>query len=98
VSYRSVREGERRFSHIFDPRSGEPVEDMCQATIVAPTATASDALSKAAFILSRADLEAVLEATAGVHALRLEGPCGAGSRPWITPWSAAVFRDRPAAR
>ena len=98
VSYRSVREGGRRFSHIFDPRSGEPVERMCQATVVAPTATASDALSKAAFILSRAELEEVLADTPGVHALRLEGPCGTGAPPWITPWSAAVFQDRSAPR
>jgi len=94
VSYRSVREGGRRFSHVFDPRSGEPVEHMCQATVVAPTATASDALSKAAFILSRAELAAVLETAVGTHALRLEGPCGTGDPPWVTPWSAAVFRRR----
>lgn len=98
VSYRSVRDGGRRFSHVFDPRTGEPVEGMCQATVVAPTATASDALGKAAFILARAELEDVLAAGAGEHALRLEGPCGAGVRRWITPWSSDVFRDRPAAR
>jgi hypothetical protein len=71
---------------------------MCQATVVAPTATSSDALSKAAFILSRADLADVLANAAGVHALRLEGPCGTGVPPWITPWSATVFRDRPPVR
>lgn len=98
VSYQSVRDAGRRFSHIFDPRTGEPVENMCQATVVAPTATDSDALSKAAFILSRADLVEVLAETPGVHALRLEGPCGTGAAPWITPWSAAVFQDRQATR
>jgi len=98
VVYRSVRDGERRFSHIFDPRTGEPVENMCQATVVAPTATSSDALSKAAFILARAEVEAVLSESPDVHALRLEGPCGTSARPWITPWSAAVFQDLPPAR
>ena len=97
-SYRSVRAGERRYSHIFDPRSGEPVEHMCQASVVAPTATLSDALSKAAFVVSRADLADVLANTAGAHALRLEGSCGTGGPPWNTPWSAAVFQDRSPAR
>jgi len=98
ASYRSVRAGGRRFSHVFDPRSGEPVEHMCQASVVAPTATASDALSKAAFILSRADLEDVLADAPGSHALRLEGPCGTGATPWVTPWSAEVFEGRTTAR
>jgi len=98
VAYRSVRAGGRRFSHIFDPRTGEPVDQMCQATVVAPTATASDALSKAAFILPRAELADVLSGAPGAHALRLEGACGTGASPWITPWSAEVFQYGSTAR
>jgi FAD:protein FMN transferase len=97
VSHRSVSIDGRRFSHVFDPRTGKPVEDICQATVVATSATASDALSTAAFILSRADIAAVLEETGGAHALRLDGACGGGTPPWITPWSEAVFQERASA-
>ena len=42
---------DRLYCHIIDPRSGYPVERMLSATAVAQTATASDALSTAFFIL-----------------------------------------------
>jgi len=42
---------DRLYCHIIDPRSGYPVHGMLSATAVAPTATASDALSTAFFIL-----------------------------------------------
>ena len=37
--------------HILDPRSGMPVETMWSSTVIAPTATETDALSTAAFVL-----------------------------------------------
>ncbi len=80
------------YPHIFDPRTKAPVEGMCQASVVAPTATASDALSKAAFILSRDEVTRVLGRRAGQHALRAEGECGPESGIWMTPWSASVFQ------
>ncbi len=90
VSEQSVRTGARRYSHIFDPRSGQPVEGMCQVTVVAPTATETDALTKPAFILPREEAAAVLRRYRGASALRLEGECGA-SRQWRTPGAAEVF-------
>jgi len=90
VSEKSVQVGSHRYSHIFDPRTGEPVEGMCQVTVVAPRATESDALTKAAFILPRDSVMNLSRRRPGVHALRLEGPCGEGS-VWITPWSSSVF-------
>jgi FAD:protein FMN transferase len=95
VSEQSVLSGTHRFSHVFDPRSGAPVDDMCQATVVAPTATASDALTKAAFILDHETVIRVLEQRLGVHALRVEGACARGpdvASVWTTPWSSGVFR------
>lgn len=92
VAERSVKESTRRFSHIFDPRTGEPVEGMCQVSVVAPDATASDALTKAAYILAREEVLTLFERLGtGFHALRVEGPCGAGSQVWTTPWSTTVF-------
>ena len=46
--------------HIVDPRSGDPVAGTVSASVIAPTALASDALSTAAF---------VLESVAGVEML-----------------------------
>jgi FAD:protein FMN transferase len=95
VSQQSVQVGSHRYSHIFDPRNGEPVEGMCQVTVIAPTATESDALTKAAFILSRDSTVQLFRRRADVHALRVEGPCGAGSSVWMTPWSAEAFARNP---
>ncbi len=90
VSEKSVQAGSRRYSHIFDPRTGEPVERMCQVTVIAPRATESDALTKAAFILPRNSVVNLFGRRPGVHALRIEGPCG-DHVVWITPWSSSVF-------
>ena len=90
VSEKSVQSGSRRYSHIFDPRTGEPVERMCQVTVIAPSATESDALTKAAFILPRDSVVDLFKRRPGVHALRMEGPCEEGS-VWVTPWSSSVF-------
>ncbi len=90
VSERSVEVGSHRYSHIFDPRTGEPVEGMCQVTVIAPSATESDALTKAAFILPRDSVMNLFSRRPCVHALRVEGPCGEGP-VWTTPWSSSVF-------
>jgi len=43
--------GGQRYSHIVDPRTGQPVAGMAQVTVTAPTATDSDALATAIFVL-----------------------------------------------
>ena len=40
----------RTFCHIMNPASGRPVQDMLSATIVDPSATASDAISNVLFV------------------------------------------------
>ncbi len=40
-----------RYCHIFDPRTGRPVESMLQTTVLDPSATDSDALSTVVFVL-----------------------------------------------
>lgn len=94
VSRRSVREAARRYSHIFDPRSGEPVERMCQVTVVTTRATDSDAFTKAAFVLDRdAVLGVFSRRPERTHALRVEGTCGKGRTIWVTPWSDGIFSE-----
>ena len=45
------RHGGRRYSHLIDPRSGEPAEGVYTATVLAPTATQAELLSTAFFVL-----------------------------------------------
>ena len=56
-----------RFGHILDPRSGQPVASMLSATVVAPSGTAADALSTAAYVMG------VEEGSALFRRLNLEG-------------------------
>ena len=44
-------EGGQRYHHILDPKTGHPASRVRSATIIAPTATRTDGLSKTAFIL-----------------------------------------------
>ncbi|HZL36862.1 MAG TPA: FAD:protein FMN transferase [Tepidisphaeraceae bacterium] len=54
--FRSFTIGGRRYGHIVDPRTGEPVSNGCQAvTVVASTCTIAGVLSTAAFILGPDD-------------------------------------------
>jgi len=59
----------RRYSHIIDPRSGEPVTGMAQVTVIAATATDSDALSTALFVAGRNDAAMLIESMEGTAAL-----------------------------
>ncbi len=92
VAEKFVRERGRRYAHIIDPRSGEPSEAMCQVTVVAPDATSSDALTKAAFLLSREELIQAFASRTGTHVLRVEETCD--GPVWATPWSGGIFRSR----
>ncbi len=57
----------KRFGHILDPRGGQPAAGMLSATVVAPTATAADALSTAAYVMG------VERGSALLRGLNLEG-------------------------
>jgi thiamine biosynthesis lipoprotein len=96
VSEKSIQADGHTYGHIFDPRTGDPVENMCQVTLLADTATDSDALTKAAFILPRESLVNLFAARGTVHVLRVEGACASRSAIWTTPWSAGVFRESAA--
>lgn len=81
----------RRYGHVIDPRTGEPGEGVCQVTLVAPTATESDALAKAAYLLPPETLVKLFAGRQDVHVLRVEGTCRPGGAVWTTPWSSGVF-------
>ena len=50
-SQRGLQIGGKWYSHVFDPRTGEPVERVASATVVSPRAIDADALAKACCVL-----------------------------------------------
>ena len=61
-----------RYSHIIDPRTGWPVEGVFAVTVVAPNATAADALSTAAYVLGPDEGMTLLSQCTGVDGLLVE--------------------------
>jgi thiamine biosynthesis lipoprotein len=60
----------RRYSHILDPRTGWPVEDVVlQASVVAPTCELADALATALMVLGVEEGLRLVERLDGVEAL-----------------------------
>jgi FAD:protein FMN transferase len=68
----------KRYSHMLDPRTGWPVEGVYALTVVAPNATAADALSTAAFVLGPERGMTLLNQCAGVEGLIIV-PSGQGA-------------------
>ncbi|MCL2742481.1 MAG: FAD:protein FMN transferase [Planctomycetaceae bacterium] len=50
-----------RYSHIIDPRTGFPAEDVFSATVIAPTATEAELLSTAFFVLGFDESERLMK-------------------------------------
>lgn len=59
----------REVSHLFDPRTAEPVAHVLSATVVAPDAMTADALATAACVLETARCRALFESMPGIEAL-----------------------------
>ncbi|MBI3820325.1 MAG: DUF2271 domain-containing protein [Planctomycetes bacterium] len=62
----------KHYSHIFDPRTGRPVEDVLQATVIARDATTADALATILNILKPAEGLALVEQTPGAACLIID--------------------------
>jgi thiamine biosynthesis lipoprotein len=58
-----------RYCHIFDPRTLMPVEGVLQSTVIAPSATDSDALSTVVFVLAPGQSREVLQGLQGTEAI-----------------------------
>ncbi|MBN1846777.1 MAG: FAD:protein FMN transferase [Sedimentisphaerales bacterium] len=63
----------RRYSHILDPRTAEPVDALCSVTIIAPTAAGADALATAVSVLGVEAGKALIESLADTEALLIAG-------------------------
>jgi thiamine biosynthesis lipoprotein len=70
----------RRYGHVIDPRSGEPLRRDLLACVLAPTAAQAEALSKALLILGEQEGIALLQRIPGVEGML----CEAGGRYWMT--------------
>ena len=70
--------GGHQYCHIMDPRTLRPVEGRLQATVIAPSATDSDALSNVMFVLDAAGRRRVMASLpqADVGAGGAGGRCG----------------------
>jgi FAD:protein FMN transferase len=66
--------GGRRYSHLIDPRTGWPAEGLLSVSVVAPSATDSDALSTAFFIMGAQAAEACCARQPGVAAIVVPEP------------------------
>ncbi len=71
----------RTYGHIFDPRTGRPVEGMLSATAIAPTARESDALSTAFFVLGDAGTSAYCQRHPRVRAILVVEQADHGLEP-----------------
>ena len=66
---RFVTIGGRRYAHIIDPRTGRPVEGMAGVTVIAQTATETDAMSTGLFVMGMERAGDVLRELPGCGAL-----------------------------
>jgi FAD:protein FMN transferase len=79
----------KRYNHIIDPRTGQPVQGIYAFTVIAPTATAADALSTAAFVLGPKGGLALLNSCADTGGVVAEPGLGAGIAVTQTPPNAS---------
>ncbi len=66
---RALQIGNERYSHLIDPRSGMPVQEVVSSTIVAPSASTADALSTICAVLPVQESLALVSSLPGVRCL-----------------------------
>ena len=86
--------GGHQYCHIMDPRTLRPVEGRLQATVIAPSATDSDALSNVMFVLDAAGRRQVMASLPQTDAALV---LLAGGSVEKYRWGAAIQADAPAA-
>jgi len=78
-TYQFFRSGGKRYSHIIDPRTGRPSVGVLSTTVLASTATESDALSTAFFVMGIEKIEEFCDKRKDVGAIVvLERPISPG--------------------
>jgi thiamine biosynthesis lipoprotein len=75
----------KRYCHIFDPRTGQPVEGMLSVTLLAPTGLEADALATGVFVMGAKAGAAFVEQRAGTEAVIISEAPGGGMDVYISP-------------
>lgn len=91
-SERGVVVKKKRYGHILDPRTGQPVSGTASVTVIASTATRADAISTALLVMGREDAAAFAEEHPDLGVLWLE-PDGETVRAW--KWNLPAARAEP---
>ena len=65
--------GNRRISHIVDPRTGQPVSETASVTVIAPTAAQADALATAMSVMKPDESIKLAQSMAGVEVFIVTG-------------------------
>jgi thiamine biosynthesis lipoprotein len=71
----------RKYCHIINPGTGKPIEGIVSASVIAPTATASDALSTAFFVMGVEGAKAYCASHPEVGAIIVTAGDGESARP-----------------
>ncbi len=91
--------GGRHFGHVIDPRTGQPVTDLLQATVVAPDAMTADALATALLVLGPGKGLALAASFPGTECLLVgsDGACYAspGWRKLVVDDATLPYREPP---
>lgn len=82
LARRGFRIGDRWYSHVLDPRTGQPVDVVASATVIARTAAQADGIATVLSVLPPLDGIAYAEQCDGVAAfvVAADGSCFASSR------------------
>ena len=95
---RGVRVRGQSFSHILDPRTGQPVQEVAGVTVLAPDAMTADALSTTLSVLGPVDGLRLVEANPGIACLMVmsDGRQVRSSRWPATSWTPVLLADETA--
>jgi thiamine biosynthesis lipoprotein len=90
---RWFRIGERRFSHIVDPRTGRPVARVPSVTVVAPDATMADGLATAISVLGAEKGVELADSLDGVECMVMEWTGESGLRVHMSAGFAGLLEE-----
>jgi thiamine biosynthesis lipoprotein len=85
----------KTYCHIMDPRTGYPVQGMLQTTVIAPTATETDALSTAMFVLGPRAGRSMLQSIPGASAIWITGASAARDAVEEFRWPTRICLHPP---
>ena len=89
---RGFQIGDRWYSHIVDPRTGEPVQQVISATVIAPEASDAGALATAFNVLTLKESKMLAKTIPGVEYLVITKD---GEREESDGWNSLEFIDEP---